>query len=325
MRRCDGLASYSPPTNGTALTIGNFDGVHRGHQRLIATAKTAALRAGAETVVMTFDPHPAAVLAPSRAPTPLTTMSERMRLLESAGVDACIVLRSSPELFARTADEFLRDVVSACRPRVIVEGQDFHFGHRRAGTVDLLRERGDQLGFETVVVAPIVADDLPDTPLISSTEIRTALRAGDIARATALLGRPYEIRGVVGQGDGRGATIGFPTANMADVQHMLPLEGVYAAWTEVARQRIVAAVVNIGPQPTFDQPAVRVEAHLLDFDEDLRRMPLVVMPQQRLRGQVRFSGVEALVAQIREDVAAARSILSTPPLRTQFGAGIRSI
>jgi len=307
MRVCHALSEFVPPAGGAVVTIGNFDGMHRGHAALLGAARRHAEQAGAGLVVLTFEPHPLAVLAPERAPARLTTPAEKLMLLERVGVTATIVLASEPALFALEAEDFLASLVTHTRPRAIVEGPDFRFGRGRRGSLETLRQHAAAWGYEVLTVPTLRATDLPTDPTIGSTSIRQALRDGRLDEANRMLGRPYRVTGVVGVGHGRGATIGYPTANLERSPHLLPQDAVYAAAAQLADGRLHLAAVNVGPQPTFGQGAARVEAFLLDFAGDLRGQRLGLHFLARLRPQRRFADVAALVAQIDADVAAVRS------------------
>jgi riboflavin kinase/FMN adenylyltransferase len=299
--RHDGLESFPTPPGGVALTIGNFDGVHLGHRRLIETARSEASDLGIPVAAITFEPHPLAILSPDRAPPRLTTLDERLALLGAAGVDAAIVVRTNRDLLAIAADEFLELVVSRCRPRVIVEGPTFNFGRGRAGSVVTLQEHAPRLGYRAVVVEELYGRELGGNPPINSSNIREALREGRVEDAAAMLGRPYRIVGVVGAGAGRGGPMGFPTANLDRIPHMLPRHAVYAAVAQLASGAFHVAAANIGPQPTFDQMTARVEAHLLGFSGDLRNQPLGLHLLAHVRDQQKFLGVAELLTQIRAD------------------------
>lgn len=310
MEVCRRLEDFSPPPQGTALTIGNFDGVHRGHERIIAAVREAARPSGAPTVVLTFDPHPLAVLAPERAPARLTTGPEKLHLLARCSVDRVVLIQPDPAFLAQEPEDFLASLVAHCRPRAIIEGPDFNFGRGRAGSIDTLRQHAAQWGY-TVQVAPVVrCADLRTHPTISSTSIRQALRDGRVDEANAMFGRPYRIVGVTGHGEGRGATLGLPTVNLDAIPHVLPQEAVYAAAAQLDSGQLCLAAVNIGPQPTFAQMRSRVEAHLLDYAGDLRGRRVGLYFFARLREQVRFANAAALVAQIHQDIAAARTFAS---------------
>lgn len=306
MQICESIDAFAAPPTGVVLTIGNFDGVHLGHRAIIAAAQRTAAAQGVEAVVITFDPHPLTILAPERAPEPLSTTPEKLALLAELGAATCILQPVDRTFLARTADDFLLWLLERCRPKAFVEGPDFTFGRRRGGDIDTLRAAGTQWGFEVQVVGAVHCETLPTAPTISSTSIRQALRDGRIAEAAALLGRPYRIVGVVEGGDGRGAALGFPTANIGAILHLLPQEAVYAGVAQLESGALHAAAVNIGAQPTFDQAGPRVEAHLLDFTGNLYGQRVGLHLLARLRAQERFEGIEALVRQIEADVAAVR-------------------
>lgn len=308
MRVFHSLSEYGKTRGRAALTIGNFDGVHRGHQQLLAGLREKAEEGGGDALVITFEPHPATVLAPGRAPPRLTTLDERLALLERCSVDAVVVLRSEPALFALSAGEFVRELVEHCRPLWVVEGVEFRFGRERRGSIQTLREAGAQHGFSVLVVNPIVCRELEGAPVYSSSAVREAVAEGRVDVAATLLGRPHRIVGIVAAGDGRGAAIGFPTANLSGVAQLTPGHGVYAAVAQTEDDRLLPSAVNIGPQPTFDQSISRVEAHLIDFDGDLRDRRLALYSLSRLRGQSKFAGIAELTAQIAEDVASAKRI-----------------
>jgi riboflavin kinase/FMN adenylyltransferase len=308
MRLYDGLREFVPPPGGTVLTIGNFDGVHRGHGRLIETARALAEKHGAQVTALTFHPHPLAVLAPERAPTPLTTLAEKLALLERLGVAGAIVLKMDRALLAQEAVDFLASLVAHCRPRAVVEGPDFHFGHQRSGSIATLQEHAAHWGYEVHVVGAVRCADLPTNPTINSSSIRQAVRDGRIAEANAMLGRPYRLTGWVGTGAQRGAGLGFPTVNLARIVHLLPQEAVYAAIAQRAGGELHLSAVNIGPQPTFASAQVRVEAHLLDFEGELRGQRIGLYFLVRLREQQKFPTPTALCEQLQRDVAATRAL-----------------
>jgi riboflavin kinase / FMN adenylyltransferase len=318
------IHEYRPPASGVALTIGNFDGVHLGHRKIIRrTLEIAAVR-GMPAVVITFDPHPAAVLAPQRAPARLVSLAEKLHLLAELQVGACIVLRSEPRLLALTPEEFLNLLAEGCRPRAIVEGLDFNFGRGRQGSVRTLSEFGGRLGYTVDVVETARCEELPGAPSVHSSAVRAGLREGRVDIARAMLGRPYRVSGLVAPGAGRGAGLGFPTANLHQIVQMLPQEAVYAAAAQLEDGTLHLAAVNIGPQPTFEDSYPRVEAHLLDWHDGLAGRLVGLHFLARLRGQMRFESVEELSVQIARDVAATRSYaaalreLSGGPLQPLF-------
>ncbi|MFH1746492.1 MAG: riboflavin biosynthesis protein RibF [Planctomycetota bacterium] len=302
----DGITGFTPPPAGITLTIGNFDGLHLGHRRIIAAARAAAADLGTPVVVMTFEPHPLAVLAPRHAPAQLTPLVEKLHLLETAGVDMCIVVRSTPPLLEKSADDFLNDLSTHCRPRAIIEGPDFNFGRERSGTIETLLAFGDRQGCVVQVVAAACCEELSERPVIRSSAIRTAVQAGQVEIARAMLGRPYRIVGRVGSGARRGAGLGYPTVNLEAIEHLLPGQSVYAGLAQLEDNSYHLAAVNVGPQPTFGPGTSCVEAYLLDWTGQVRGQRIGLYFFERLRTQQRFADASGLVAQIQRDVAAVR-------------------
>lgn len=305
-----GLAALTPPEGGSALTIGTFDGVHLGHRALIGAAADAAARLGAVTTALTWDRHPAATLRPDKAPVLLTSAARRTELLEEAGVDLLAVLPFDKELSQVTAEDFVTDVlVKGLGARAVFVGHDWRFGKDRAGDVGLLTEMGRELGFE-VHGAPLT--EVGEEP-VSSSRTRRAVAAGDMAEARALLGRPFDVDGLVVQGRSRGRDLGYPTANLqveADVAR--PCAGVYAGVAVIDEMRRPAAI-NIGTSPTFasdGEPEMRIEAFVLDFDGDIYGSTMRLEFWKRLRDEVRFDSVEELIAQMGEDVEHTRQVTS---------------
>ncbi|MBK9121025.1 MAG: riboflavin biosynthesis protein RibF [Phycisphaerales bacterium] len=315
----DGLELFSAPAVGTVLTIGNFDGVHRGHAALLAAAQRLGADTGAQPLVVTFDRHPLAVLSPERVPPTLTTLSDKLALLARNDVADVLILRAEPDLLALSAEDFLAGLVARARPRVFVEGPDFSFGRGRGGSVATLKACAARWGYRVEVLPPVHCEQLPTQPRIHSSAVRQALWEGRIEDATALLGRFHRVVGETVGGAGRGRHLGFATANLSAIPQMLPQEAVYACIAELADGLCSAAAVNVGPQPTFDQPALRVEAHLLDYNGDLRGQRVALHFLRRLRGQQKFAGTKELVAQIEQDVAetaaAAGQVLDIPVIR----------
>ena len=287
---------------GGYVAIGNFDGVHRGHRVMIDRLVTQARRDQVPAVVITFDPHPLAFLRPEGAPPSLTTVAQRAELLRNIGADAVLVLPTSRELLRLTAEEFfqqiLRDELSA---RGLVEGPNFSFGRDRGGNITTLRHMCQSQGMSLDVIEPVTIEG----QWISSSVIRTLLQAGDVTDANELLGHPYAITGRVVTGAQRGRTLGFPTANLAEIATVLPGQGVYAGHTEIDGQQHAVAL-NIGMNPTFDEGAVKVEAHLLDFSGDLYHRSITILLIDKLRDVRRFSSIEALQAQLQQDLVAVR-------------------
>jgi riboflavin kinase/FMN adenylyltransferase len=298
--------------HATILTIGAFDGVHRGHQHLIGSAVRRARELGCQSAVLTFDPHPDLVLHPERERLYLTSLDERAEQIAALGVSLLIVLPFTREIMQLSAYDFMVQVRSAVALRELWIGWDFALGRKREGHLARLREIGQQLGY---TVHPVDALVLADGTPVSSTRIRAALTEGDLDTATTLLGRHFAVQGVVVEGDRRGRTIGFPTANVAVHQHhALPADGVYAC-DAIVGGRHYGAVTNIGLRPTFDGKRRTVEAYLLDFADDIYGETLRLTMLHRLRGEKKFDGIAALVAQITNDVAAAREWLRAQPKR----------
>ena len=295
-----------PEVRGGAVTVGNFDGVHRGHRDLVTAARTWADANGGPAVAVTFDPPPVALLAPGRGPPPLSTLADRAALLTAAGADHVVVLRTDAALLGLAPEAFFeRIVVGMLDARAVAEGYNFRFGRGRAGDTALLRELCRRVGVAFTEVPPHTAGGEP----VSSSRVRAALASGDVAGAAELLGRPYAVAGTVVGGAQRGRTIGFPTANLGGVATLLPLEGVYAGRATV-EGRAWPAAVNLGPNPTFGDAAQKLEVHLLDFAGDLYGRVMTLQFVARLRPVRPFAGPADLVGQLHRDVAAARAILN---------------
>src|SRR3954471_21456155 len=260
------------PPQGSAVTIGAYDGVHRGHRAVIATVKRLAAERGLATAVVTFDRHPASVVRPESAPKLLTDLDQKLELLEDTGVDYTVVIHFDQARSQESAEDFVNEVLVQClNAKIIVVGRDFHFGHRRRGNVALLEEIGRTAGFDVIALELVDADGRPAPAegQVSSTAIRAALAEGDIAAATELLGRPYEVRGTVVHGDHRGRLLGFPTANVAAPgDTLVPADGIYAVWYERPSGEVIPSAASIGRRPTFyeAQPYRLLEVHLLDWD-----------------------------------------------------------
>lgn len=288
------------------VAIGNFDGVHRGHAFIFQQARQRAQHLDGEAVVLTFDPHPAKVLAPSFAPPLITTLARKLELCAAAGMDATVVEPFDRTFAARSAEDFVQTVlVDGLGARHVVVGYDFTFGHKRSGTTQRLSELGADHGFGVTIVPAVSVDDI----VCSSTKVREFVLEGRLDGAALLLGRDFDIDGEVVRGAGRGRTIGVPTANLARETELLPKNGVYAGWAERRGDgRRWVAAINVGTNPTFVAGnEVIVEAHLLDCDEDLYGERLRVGFRARLREEERFASREALVAQIRRDIDDTRA------------------
>lgn len=298
----------------SAVTIGAFDGVHRGHRQVITTLRGLAAERDLRTVVVTFDRHPASVVRPDSAPLLLTDLDQKLELLADCGVDATFVVRFDEERSGQSAEDFvIADLVGSLRTELVTVGSDFHFGKGRAGNVGMLQEMGARLGFETLAHELVDLDGNPSDHSVSSTRIRAALRSGDLEAANAMLGRPHEVRGVVGHGDGRARDLGFRTANLAVPEAIcLPADGIYAGWCRTPDGRDHACAISLGRRPTFYEFADTslLEAHLLDFDGDLYGQELAVRFVARLRDERKFDSVEALIEQMGRDVDRCRSLLA---------------
>jgi riboflavin kinase/FMN adenylyltransferase len=311
------LVGYSPPPQGSVVTIGAYDGVHLGHQAVLRLVRDIAASRGLVATCLTFDRHPAEVVRPETAPKLLTTLEQKLELIDATDfVDVTCVLTFDEKRSHEPAEEFVRDVlVDGLGARLVVVGVDFHFGYRRHGTVKLLEQMGGELGFEVLGLGLVpVEGDATGMPY-SSTRIRELLAAGDVAGAAQLLGRPprpHEVRGIVEPGDQRGRTLGFPTANVAvPARACLPADGVYAGTYVDAADVERPCAISLGRQPTFYAAAEKslLEAYLLDFDGDLYGQPAKVRFVDLVRGQERFDSVDDLIAQMQRDVDAVRQIL----------------
>ncbi len=296
----------------SVVTIGAYDGVHQGHQAVIAQVRESAQRLGCNSVVVTFDKHPAAVVRPESAPKLLLDIDQKLELLAATGVDATFIIAFDEAQALEDPADFVRRVlVEGLHVQLVVVGEDFHFGHKRKGNVAMLRELGLQHDFAVEPIRLIARPDGVAEP-VSSTAIRRALAGGQVEVATQLLGRPFEVRGIVGHGDRRGTAIGFPTANVEVPTAMcLPSDGVYAGTCVCADGSTHACAINLGRRPTFVEHAEHsiLEVHLLDFSGDLYDQRLSVTFEHFLRSERKFDGIEAIKAQLKEDVANARQAM----------------
>jgi len=301
-----------PDGVATAVSVGAYDGIHLGHRTVLNTLSSLAADRGLAPAVVTFDQHPAAVVRPESAPLLLTDQTQRVELFSEIGIEYLYLLQFNEERAETTDREFVADVlVDRMNAKLIVVGSNFHFGKARSGSVESLRDFGAEMGFEVFGLDLFAEHDAVEP--VSSTAIRRALVGGDIASANAMLGRSYEVGGEVVQGDQRGRTIGFPTANIRfHAGRAWPAKGVYAAWVTLADGRRLPAAVNIGMRPTFHQHAEEplLEAHLIDFEEDLYGQNLRVEFIDFLRSERRFAGIDEIAEQLMKDVDNARSVLS---------------
>lgn len=317
-----------PPGFGpSVVTIGNFDGVHRGHAEVLGRIVSLARESGSQAVAVTFHPHPAMVHRPEQAPELLTGIADRMELLEGTGLDAVLLVEYTLDFARQTPEEFVRTyLVDGLGAQTVVVGHDVRFGRDNSGNLATMVELGGTYGFAVRAIDDVgtvtSGDGEPAVPSgrWSSTEIRGLLEDGKVREAAALLGRHHRVRGVVIHGDARGRELGFPTANLGDITGMIPADGVYAGW--LRRPQLLAAdpgncdgvlpaAISIGTNPTFDGVERRVEAYVLDrTDLDLYDEEVVLEFVEHLRPTLRFDGIDALVETMHDDVARARTILA---------------
>jgi len=312
MQRWRGVEAAPAGWGRSVVTIGVFDGVHRGHQRTIGHTVERARDLGVASVVVTFDPHPSEVVRPGSHPAILTEAARKAELIEQLGVDVLCVIPFTLDFSKLSAETFVHDVlVEHLHATVVVVGENFRFGHKAAGDVGLLAQLGRTFGF-TVEGAPLVSSDTASETVVSSTYIRSCVDAGDVAEAARALGRPHRLEGIVVRGDQRGRELGFPTANLLVAPHAaIPADGVYAAYVRRGRSNGPAqkGAVSVGTNPTFSGRERRVEVYLLDFDADLYGERLSLDYVARLREQRRYDGVQPLIDQIAKDVEDARAVL----------------
>lgn len=316
MQRWRGLEELPGGWGRCVVTIGVFDGVHRGHQALIGRTVELAKQRNLPSVVLTFDPHPSEVLRPGSHPAQLTTLRRKAELVEELGADVFAVLPFTLELSRLTAEEFVHEVlVDRLHVAAVVVGENFTFGHQAAGNVRLLTELGRRFGFATYG-AELQGDAVPNGEPVeitfSSTYVRSCIDAGDVTAAAAALGRPHRLEGIVVRGDGRGRDLGYPTANLSTPRFAaVPADGVYAAWFVRAADpgTKLPAAVSVGSNPTFSGRERTVEAFVLDVREDFYGQHVALDFVSRLRDQIRFTSVPDLIARIDDDVARTRAIL----------------
>ncbi len=311
MRLITSLDNLPADLRGGAVTIGNFDGVHRGHARIVERLNRQAEQVGGPAIVFTFDPHPVRLLRPEVAPPPLTWTDRKVQLLTELGVSAVIAYPTDEALLSLTAEEFFQQIIrDQLDARAMVEGPNFYFGKGRTGNVERLGELCSAAGITLEVVEPLKMGN----DYVSSSRVRAAVQRGDVDEARELLTQPYRIRGMVTHGVGRGHKLGFATANIDAIDTLIPAIGVYAGRATLSdaglTDKVWPAAIHIGPNPTFREQSVKVEVHLIDFSGTLYGQPLEVDFLSRLRDVVPFPSVEALKEQLTRDVQASLQIYS---------------
>ena len=298
----------------TVLSVGNFDGLHLGHQKILRLVLARARASAQLSAVVTFDPHPLRVLRPEQPPRMIQTLTQRLEGFDQIGLDAALVLRFDRALSLLSPEEFIqRILIDRLHVAAILVGANFRFGHRGAGDVRLLAHFGKQHGFDVEIVSPVEVAGR----VVSSTAIRNAIAEGNVAEALSLLGRPFSLTGEIRPGVGRGRTILFPTLNLVPEQELLPKHGVYATESVIGAS-VHRSVTNVGTRPTFDGQGVTVESYLLGFNEQLTGGPMEVRFHARLREEQKFSGPDQLRAQIARDVAAAQEYFLLPGAPEHF-------
>lgn len=298
--------------DGTVVTVGTFDGVHRGHWAVLETLVRYARADGLSSTLVTFDPHPLRIVRPEHAPRLLTTPAEKIEMLAQSDLDYVALVQFTKELSTYSPRRFVDEILlEGLGMRRLVIGYDHGFGRGRSGDVDTLREIGQEVGFAVDVVAPVLVDGEP----VSSSAIRTALAAGDVETAGGALGRPYSLEGTVVRGEGAGRKLGFPTANLAlrPGHKLVPHEGIYAVRAAL-RDRYVDGVLHLGPRPTFPGLPPSIELHLFDFDDDIYGRRVRVDFHARIRDIAKFANVKQLIAAMGADCDRARELLDGIPL-----------
>jgi len=305
MRIVRGLKNFNERYSNPVLTLGNFDGVHLGHQAIFKKVIERAREINGTSIVFTFEPHPLKVLAPERSPMMLNTFHGKMQLLSAAGIEIVICANFTRTFAEQHPEDFARDVLfKQIGVREVYVGYDYAFGKGREGSIESLKEMGRTFGFDVGIVEAVQVNDI----VVSSSIIRDLISNGRVGEAATLLGRRYAIEGEVVHGSHRGQTLGFPTANLNIVNELIPAHGVYAVLAQVDDQTI-KGVASIGIRPTFDAGPVSLEVYLFEFHKELYGKTMEVSFVKRLRGEVKFSSADALVQQIRKDVQEAQATL----------------
>ena len=305
MKVISSLKNIKGPFPYAVITVGNFDGVHIGHQGLLKEVKKRADKMSGTSVVLTFEPHPLRVIKERKIPL-ITPFERKIELVEKLGIDVVICLPFTREFSKVSAREFVEDILlKKIGMKEIVVGYDYTFGHKREGNIDLLKKLGDELGFKVCILEPILVDNM----IVSSTRIRNLIMEGELEKVKILLNRYYQVSGEVIAGHDRGGRLlGFPTANLKLVNEVFPKNGVYVVEV-IYNNKVYAGVTNIGFKPTFGSDALSVETHILDFDQNIYGKKIKLNFIKRLRDEKKFSNIEALAAQIKRDIEEARKIL----------------
>ncbi len=305
MKVISSLENIKEPFAYAVITVGNFDGVHIGHQGLLKEVKKRADKMSGTSIVLTFEPHPLKVLKEKKIPL-ITPFERKIELIEKLGIDVVICLPFTREFSKVSAREFVEEILlKKIGMREIVVGYDYTFGHKREGNIDLLKKLGDELGFKVCILGPILVDNM----IVSSTRIRNLIMEGELEKVKILLNRYYQVSGEVIAGHDRGGRLlGFPTANLKLVNEVFPKNGVYVVEV-IYNNKVYGGVTNIGFKPTFGNDALSVETHILDFDQNIYGKKIKLNFIKRLRNEKRFSSIEALAAQIKRDIEEARKIL----------------
>jgi riboflavin kinase/FMN adenylyltransferase len=300
------LKEITTPFTRSVITLGNFDGLHLGHQELIRKVIRRAKETGAHSIVVTFRPHPLKILAPEKCPPLISIYEEKIKLFEKLGIDVLVKIPFTLEFAKMSPGDFVKDILcDMLGAKEIFVGFNYRFGRGREGNISTLKALGERLGFTVREVEQVSLDG----EVISSTKIRRLLRDGEVEHAARLLGRTYTITGIVVRGDGRGKDLGFPTANIAPKHSIIPADGVYAVRLFV-RDKFYDGIANIGMRPTFDKNVLTVEVHVFDFNEDIYGEEISLYFIRKIRDEKKFGNADELIRQIRTDVGIARDLLS---------------
>jgi riboflavin kinase/FMN adenylyltransferase len=303
------LSKIEKRFTGSIVTLGNFDGLHLGHQELIKKIIQRAKETGSLSMVVTFRPHPLKILAPEKCPPLISIYEEKIRLLENLGIDVLVKIPFTLDFSAMEPRDFVKDILcDLLGAKEIFVGYNYRFGKGRKGNIQLLKDLGQELGFAVREVEQVSFEG----EVVSSTRIRQLLKNGEVVHASRLLGRPYTLCGIVVKGDGRGRGLGFPTANIAAKHSIIPSNGVYAVKLFV-RDKYYDGIVNIGMRPTFDTNSLAIEVHIFAFDEDIYGEEITLYFIQKIREEKKFQNAEALITQINADIKKAKNILSEYP------------